>query len=87
MAKVLRMEVFLLSLAFAAMAFYFGVILATIISIIPISILARAEQAGRDVRLGACGPLLPRTRSSARRSQWRMGAVGYGLSPAGAGPR
>src|ERR1700734_1568986 len=65
--KVFRMLPFLLSLVLVTMAFLLGVLVVHAISIIPISILARAEQAGRYVRLGTCGPLLRRTRTSGRR--------------------
>jgi hypothetical protein len=75
---------FLLSLVLVTMAFLLGVLVVHAISIIPISILARAEQAGRYVRLGTCGPLLRRTRTSGRRLPPRMRAGGYSLSLAGA---
>jgi hypothetical protein len=78
------MLLFLLSLVLVTMAFLLGVLVAHTISLIPISILSRAEQAGRYVRLGACGPLLPRTRISGRRSPPRVRAGGHSLSLAGA---
>jgi hypothetical protein len=78
------MLVFLLSLILVATAFFFGVLVVHTISIIPISILARAEQGGRYVRLGACGLLLPRSRTGGRRSPPRMAVGGHRLSLAGA---
>jgi hypothetical protein len=78
------MLLFLLSLLLVTMAFFLGVLVAHAISNIPISILARAEQAGRHVRLGECRPLLPRTRSRGRRSPPPMRARRYSPSLVGA---
>jgi hypothetical protein len=71
---------FLLSLVFVATAFFIGVLMVHPISIIPLSILARAEQAGRYVRLASRALPLPGTRTTGRRIRPLLSASGYALT-------
>jgi hypothetical protein len=74
------MPMFLPSLVFVATAFFVGVLLVPAISIIPLPILARAEQAGRYVRLASRALPLPGTRTTGRRIRPLLGASGYTLT-------
>lgn len=71
---------FLLSLVVVATALFIGVLVVHTISIIPLPILARAEQAGRHVRLASRALPLPGTRTTGRRIRPLLGASGYGLT-------
>jgi hypothetical protein len=62
------MLMFLLSLAFVSVTFFIGALVVRTIAIIPLSILARAAEAGRYVRLGARELPSPMTPGAGRRS-------------------
>lgn len=74
----------LLSLVFVAMALFIGAIVVRAISIIPLSILARAAEGGRYVRLGLSELSSPATPSGGRRSPASPGAHGVTFRMAGA---
>ncbi|MGA2861249.1 MAG: hypothetical protein ACLQFF_10955 [Steroidobacteraceae bacterium] len=74
------MPMFLLSLVFVATAFFIGVLVLHTISIIALSILARAEQPSRYVRLASRALPLPGTRTIGRRIRPLLGASGYALT-------
>jgi hypothetical protein len=78
------MLMFLLSLVFAATAAFIGTLVARVICIIPLSILARAEQGGRYVRLGSCQLPSPGGPAGGRRIPALLGTGGYALALADA---
>ena len=71
---------FLLSLMFVAMAFFIGAVVVQAISMIPLSILARAADARRYVRLGSRDLPSSMTPGAGRRSPALHGAGGYAFA-------
>jgi hypothetical protein len=81
------MLMFLLSLVFVATAFIIGTVVVRAISVIPLSILARAAEGGRYARLGLRDPPSSGRPTAGRRTPPLHGARAHAFMPAAAGVR